>query len=176
MEQPENRTVWKSDNQGVKEETFIQTSRRGGDGQLGWRGLAARQHWWTGWGSGSQSRVPRLRVDKLGARQTAQPRVPARGNKASKPLTEKICGCWGGRISSQPQRRVHWREPQGPRTHTKPPTQESAPEGPNVLVGSTESDWKPAESQASGIVPSWTPPPHRVPQCRDVGCPTLVSS
>ena len=40
----ENRTVWKSDNQGDKEETFIQTSRRGGDGQLGWRGLATR--WW----------------------------------------------------------------------------------------------------------------------------------
>ena len=28
---PENQTVWKSDNQGVKEETFIQTGRRGGD-------------------------------------------------------------------------------------------------------------------------------------------------
>ena len=31
----EDRTVWKSDNQGDKEETLIQTSRRGGDGQLG---------------------------------------------------------------------------------------------------------------------------------------------
>ena len=31
----ENRTVWKSDNQGDKEETFIQTSRRGRDWQLG---------------------------------------------------------------------------------------------------------------------------------------------
>ena len=30
----ENRTVWKSDNQGVKEETF-QTSRRGGTGSRG---------------------------------------------------------------------------------------------------------------------------------------------
>ena len=39
----ENRTVWKSDNQGDKEETFIQTSRRGGDGQPGQRGLAARR-------------------------------------------------------------------------------------------------------------------------------------
>ena len=29
----ENRTVSKSDNQRVKEETFIQTYRRGGDGQ-----------------------------------------------------------------------------------------------------------------------------------------------
>ena len=34
-ELPENRTVWKSNNQGDKEETFIQTHRRGGDGQLG---------------------------------------------------------------------------------------------------------------------------------------------
>ena len=38
----ENGTVWKSDNQGDKEETFIQTSRRGGDGQPGRRGPAAR--------------------------------------------------------------------------------------------------------------------------------------
>ena len=29
----ENRTVWKSDNQGDKEETFIQTGRRGRDEQ-----------------------------------------------------------------------------------------------------------------------------------------------
>ena len=34
--------VWKSDNQGDKEETFIQTGRRGRDGQLGQRGLVAR--------------------------------------------------------------------------------------------------------------------------------------
>ena len=31
----ENLTVWKSDNQGDKEETFIQTGRRGGAGQPG---------------------------------------------------------------------------------------------------------------------------------------------
>ena len=41
-ELPENQTVWKSDNQGVKEETFIQIGRRGRDGQLGrkdsWQG------------------------------------------------------------------------------------------------------------------------------------------
>ena len=34
-ELPENQTVWESDNQGVKKETLTQTSRRGGDGQLG---------------------------------------------------------------------------------------------------------------------------------------------
>ena len=31
----ENQTVWKSDIQGVKEETFIQTGRRGRDAQSG---------------------------------------------------------------------------------------------------------------------------------------------
>ena len=37
----EDRTVWKSDNQGNKE-TFIQTGRRSGDRQPGQRGLTAR--------------------------------------------------------------------------------------------------------------------------------------
>ena len=36
----ENHTVWKFNNQGVKEETFIQTGRRGGDRQPGQRGWA----------------------------------------------------------------------------------------------------------------------------------------
>ena len=53
-----NQTVWKSDNQGVKEETFIQTFiKRGGDGQLGRgtgskvAGVGPRQGggWWSGW-------------------------------------------------------------------------------------------------------------------------------
>ena len=51
---PENQTVWKSNNQGVKEETFIQTGRRGGEGQAGQIGCTSRQwledqavpHWW----------------------------------------------------------------------------------------------------------------------------------
>ena len=41
---PESQTVWKSDNQGAKE-TFIQTRRRGRDGQLEWKGLGARCSW-----------------------------------------------------------------------------------------------------------------------------------
>ena len=39
----ENRTARKSDNQGDKKETFIQTSRRGGNRQSGQRGLVARR-------------------------------------------------------------------------------------------------------------------------------------
>ena len=33
-------------------------------------------------------------------------------------------------------KRVHWRDPQGPRMYTNPPNQESVPEGPNLIVGS----------------------------------------
>ena len=47
-ELPENQTVWKSDNQGIKEETFIQTGRKGGDWQPERRGLTARQ-WLADW-------------------------------------------------------------------------------------------------------------------------------
>ena len=35
--------------------------------------------------------------------------------KASKPLTEKTCGGWSSKRNSQRHRRVHWRDPQGPR-------------------------------------------------------------
>ena len=38
--------MWKSDNQGVKEESFIHTGRRVRDRQLERRALAAR--WWLG--------------------------------------------------------------------------------------------------------------------------------
>ena len=55
----ENGTAWMSDNQGVKEETFIQTGRRGGDGQLGQRGLTAR--WQL-----EDPELPHLRADKPG--------------------------------------------------------------------------------------------------------------
>ena len=82
------------------------------------------------------------------------------GTKASEALAIKTCGGWGGGRNSKPHRRVHWRDSQGPRMHTNPPTRESAPEGPNLLVGSKGSDWKLAEGQASSTVPSWVPPPH----------------
>ena len=50
-----NQTLWKSDNQGIKEEKFIQTGRRDGDGQ---RGHMAR------WQLEDQV-VPLLYADKL---------------------------------------------------------------------------------------------------------------
>ena len=111
-----------------------------------WRGLMAR------WRLENPVRqgildwaVPHLHADKPG-RTTGEPDRPCnagfqyRGNKASKPLTEKTCEGCSSRINCQPQRRVGWRDPQGPRTYTDPPTWESAPEGPNLLVGSGGSD------------------------------------
>ena len=59
--------------------------------------------------------------------------------------------------------------------YINPPIWESAPEGPNFLVGSGGSDYKPTES-ANSLVPSQTPPPHTAPQCSHVGCPTLVNT
>ena len=44
----ENRTVWKSDNQGAKEEPFIHTGRRGGDGQQGGENSRQGGRWRTG--------------------------------------------------------------------------------------------------------------------------------
>ena len=62
------------------------------------------------------------------------------GNKASKPLTEKTCGGCSGGSNSQPHKRVYWRDPWGPRMYINLPTQESAPEGPNLLVDSRGND------------------------------------
>ena len=46
----ENQTVWKSNNQGVKEDTFIQTSGRGGEEQSGREDSQQGSGWRTGVG------------------------------------------------------------------------------------------------------------------------------
>ena len=53
-ELPENQAVWKTNIQGVKEETFIQTGRRGGDGKSGqgrvWQGSRLQvRRWFEHW-------------------------------------------------------------------------------------------------------------------------------
>ena len=73
---PENGTVWKSDNQGEKEDTFIQTSRKGEDGQRGKRGLTARQ--WL-----EDRAVPHLRMDKPGG-TTGETDHATQGSSAGK--------------------------------------------------------------------------------------------
>ena len=46
---PENQTLWKSNNQGVKEETLTQNGRRGGGGQPGSEDSRLGGGWRTGW-------------------------------------------------------------------------------------------------------------------------------
>ena len=93
---PENQAVWQSDNQGVKEETFIQTGRRGGDGQPGQRGHMARyqlEDWKGKVMAGSPTFVCcSTGKNNWGARQIMQPKVTAQEEKASQPLIVKTCG------------------------------------------------------------------------------------
>ena len=68
--QPEltdNRTAWRSDNQGV-EETFIQTSRRGRDGQPDGEDSQPVSSWRTGTGEvvAGGAATPHLHADKPG--------------------------------------------------------------------------------------------------------------
>ena len=69
----ENRTVWKSDNQGDKEETFIQTGRRGRHGQLDRED--SRQ------GSGGGGRLWNERGWKCCSYQTPRPHIRAQINR-----------------------------------------------------------------------------------------------
>ena len=93
----ENQTSRKSNNQENKEETFIQTGRRGRDGQPGQTGLMAKQldpeTWWIVEWTGqavqqlADPAAPHSHIDKPGGevvmRNRLQPRAPAQGNKAS---------------------------------------------------------------------------------------------
>ena len=110
------------------------THRKAVAGGLGWA-----RRWIADWA------VPHLPADKPGGTtgDRDKPRNPGfqcREIKPQKPLTEKTCGGSGGGRNSQSHRRVRWRDPQGPRMYTSPPTRESAPEGPNLIVGSGGSD------------------------------------
>ena len=87
----ENWTIWKSGNKGVKEVTFIQTSRRGREGQPGWRGHIAKWQLedWV---------VPHSGADKPGGTtrewdRPCNPGFQCQKNKASKPPAIKIL--WG---------------------------------------------------------------------------------
>ena len=58
----ENQTVLKSDNQGDKQETFIQTSRRSGDGHLGREDSRQGRGWRTSEGADCGRAQARLQL------------------------------------------------------------------------------------------------------------------
>ena len=69
-----------------------------------------------------------------------EPRVSVWETKDKKPLDIKICRVVAVGEKSQDHRKICGRDPQGPRMYTNPPTQESALEWHNLLVGSGGSD------------------------------------
>ena len=86
--------------------------------------------------------APHSHIDKPGGTVGERSRLCNPGLQLGeiKPLIENPFGGSGGsRRNSQPHRRVHWRDPQGPRACTSPPTCKSEPEGPSVIVGSRGS-------------------------------------
>ena len=100
----ENQTVCKSDNQGDKEETFIQTRGRGGDRQL----RRGREDW--EWGSEmadcgtgearlqlADPTAPHSHVDKLGGTDGEQSRLSNPGLQCGeiKPQTSEWKHQWG---------------------------------------------------------------------------------
>ena len=107
-------------------------AQQGGNWRTGW------VRWWL-----ADWVVPHLHADKPGGTTGEQDRLynPGFQYREIKPQTsEKTCGGCRGGINSQPRGRVCWRDPQGPRMYTNPPTWESAPKGPNFLLGSRGSD------------------------------------
>ena len=90
-----------------------------------------------GWRSGRSHICKQINWNNCGETQTTQPRVPVQGKIKPQNLTVKTCGDCDGRINSKLHKGVCWRDP---RIYTNPPSPESAPEEPNLLVGSEGSD------------------------------------
>ena len=120
-EVPENQTARNSDNQEVKE-TFIQTGRSGREGQQGREDSQQGGGWQT---RQSHIHAPISQEAQLGSEADCKTQVSVWETKDLKLLAVKSCGgCEVGR-NFQSHRRVCWRDPEGPRTYTNSPTQES---------------------------------------------------
>ena len=178
---PENHTVWKSDNHGIKEETLVQIGRRGGDGQPGKRGHAAKQQ--LADGQLVDCVAPHPCVEGTTGEQD-RPRNPGfqhQENRASKPLAVKICGsCTSGKKLP-----VHQESPfEGPHGVLEPtnahPLGESASgqqlEGHKSLVGSEEVTESRAGAEKVALVPLLTTPLHIAPQHNELDCPALANT
>ena len=116
----------------------------GGDWQPGRRGCMERKQLEVTRQRLADWMVPHLHADKpgkqLGSETDGATQGPSVGKENIKSSDCKTHGSCSSGKNSQSHRRVHWRDPQGPRTYRKPPTGESAPERPNLLVGSGGSD------------------------------------
>ena len=96
----------------------------------------------------AEQTVPHLHADKLGGTTGEWDRLwnPGSQHGKIKLQTSDWKNLWGLRCGEKlPASQESVRDPQGPKMYTNPPTWESAPEGPNLLVASCRSDWKLAE-------------------------------
>ena len=83
----ENQAVWKSDNHGTEEVTFIQMDKRGGDAKWVVPHPCVVDKNWEGY----------LRSKQSTENQIPQPRVPVTGRWIPVPCKYKTSGGWGGR-------------------------------------------------------------------------------
>ena len=114
-------------------------------------------------------------MNNWGVTQTTQPRVPAQGNKSSKPLTEKICGgCDSGR-NSYPHRRVLWRDPQGPIMYTNHPPGNQHQKGPICLWVAGEVTESQPRAEQEALFPLG-PLPKFSATTQQVSCPILENT
>ena len=141
----------KSDSQGTKEETFIQTGRRGRDGQPGaedsWRGSSWRTGWWknlwVGKPGGTTGEWHRAHNPGLQHREI-KPQILWL-KKPVKVVSVGETPSFTGEFVGETHRALECTQNYPPRNqHQKGPI-------------SGGSDWKMAKSRASSIVPSQTP-------------------
>ena len=79
--------------------------------------------------------------EQLGSKTDHITWASSTGKESLETLAVKTYGDCGIERNSQTHRRVCWKDPQGLKMYTNPSTQESAPEGPNLLVGSGAWGW-----------------------------------
>ena len=184
-----NWTVWKSDNQGVKEETFIQTDRRDRDSQSGQGWCAARwqlayqgcataagglgrlgDSWWT-----SGTTFMQINQENTGKWYIQHSPGFRMGNWSHKTSGYKTYrGCSSVR-NSQCHRTVHGTVPWDPRMYTSPLSMEFAPERAIFLrVAGELTESRPREEEAL-LIPL-RPSPQTAPQDSKVGWPALANA
>ena len=101
-------------------------------------------------------------INRTNSGDRSRPHNPGLRRGEIKPQTSDWKRPWGlGRQQEKlpASQERSWKDPQGPRVCTRPPTLEPAPEGPSLIVGRGVKDWNPVESGAGTIAPS-RPLPH----------------
>ena len=97
----------------------------------------ARHSWQSGW---SHICVEINQEQQLGSKRDRTTYGSSVGKESLETSAVNTFGDCGRGRNSWSHRRVHWRDPQGPRMYTNPPSRESPPDGPNLLVGSGGGD------------------------------------